>query len=115
MGKVIKKDELVKYGIDALDLIAKEGEILTYVFYDVEEDKIRNRIGRVCKNYGLERIQFSGFIGYLSRNKREELAIKLRDLLNEGNGKILIQPVCEKDFREYKEYIRIEEEKQDNL
>jgi CRISPR-associated protein Cas2 len=110
MGKVVKKDELVKTGLEALDLAGKPGEVLTYVFYDIEKDKIRNRVGAVCKDYGLERIQFSGFIGYLSRNKREELAVKLRDKLEEGNGKILIQPVCEKDFREYREFIHIEEE-----
>lgn len=111
MGKIIKKEQLVKTGIEALDLVAGPGEVLTYIFYDIEEDKIRNKISSVCKNYGLERIQFSGFIGYLSRNKREELAIRMRDILEETNGKILIQPVCEKDFREYREFIRFTEKK----
>ena len=80
---------MIKTGIDALDLIGRPGEVLVYV----------------CKDFGLERTQFSGFVGYLSRNKREEMAIKLRDELGKNNGKILIQPVCEKDFREYKEYL----------
>jgi CRISPR-associated protein Cas2 len=111
MGKAIKKEQLVKVGLEALDLAGRPGEVLTYVFFDIEEDKIPNRVGSTCKNYGLERIQFSGFIGYLSRNRREELGVKVRDLLAEGNGKILIQPVCEKDFREYKEFIKIGEEK----
>jgi CRISPR-associated protein Cas2 len=110
MGKIAKKEELIRTGINALDLIGRPGETLTYVFYDIEEDKIRNRVSSVCKNYGLERIQFSGFIGYLSKNKREELSIKLRDVLEESNGKILIQPVCEKDFREYREFIHFEDE-----
>ena len=109
MGKIVKKDQLVKTGIGALDLIARPGEVLTYIFYDIEENKIRNKISSVCKNYGLERIQFSGFIGYLSKNKREELAIKMRDILEETNGKILIQPVCDKDFREYREFINFNE------
>lgn len=109
MGRVIKKHDLVKTGIQALDLPSRPGEVVTYVFYDIQEDKIRNRVGQACKDFGLERIQFSGFIGYLSRNKREELAIRLRDILEESNGKVLIQPVCEKDFREYKEFIHFEE------
>jgi len=82
---------------------------LTYVFYDIDNDKIRNRVASICKDYGLERIQFSGFIGYLSRNRREELAVKLRDAISSSTGKILIQPVCEKDFREYREFINVEE------
>lgn len=109
MGRILKKTELVKTGIDALDLVGKPGEVLTYVFYDIEKDNIRNQVGSICKDYGLERIQFSGFIGYLSRNRREELAAKLRDKLEGSNGKVLIQPVCDKDFREYREYINIEE------
>lgn len=113
VGKIVKKEELVRTGIDALDLIGRPGEVLTYIFYDIEKDKIRNRVSSVCKDYGLERIQFSGFIGYLSRNKREELAIKLRDELMDSNGKILIQPVCEKDFRQYREFINMEEEEEE--
>jgi CRISPR-associated protein Cas2 len=109
MGKIVKKQELVRTGIDALDLVGRAGEVLTYVFYDIDNDKIRNRVASICKDYGLERIQFSGFIGYLSRNRREELAVKLRDAISSSTGKILIQPVCEKDFREYREFINVEE------
>lgn len=109
MGKIVKKDQMIKTGIDALDLVGRPGEVLVYVFYDIEEDRIRNKAARVCKDYGLERTQFIGFVGYLSRNKREEMAIKLKDVLEEKNGKILIQPVCEKDFREYREYIHYED------
>jgi CRISPR-associated protein Cas2 len=110
MGKIVKKQEMIKTGIDALDLVGRPGEVLVYVFYDIEDDRVRSRAARVCKDFGLERTQFSGFMGYLSRNKREEMAIKLRDVLGKKNGKILIQPVCEKDFREYKEYIHFDEE-----
>jgi CRISPR-associated protein Cas2 len=109
VGRIVKKEELIKTGIEALDLAGKPGEIVTYVFYDIQEDRIRNRVANGCKNYGLERIQFSGFIGYLSKNKREELAIRLRDTLEKSNGKILIQPVCEKDFRLYREFIKYDE------
>lgn len=110
MGKIIKKHEMIKTGINALDLVGRPGEVIVYVFYDIEEDKVRNRAARICKDFGLERTQFSGFVGYLSKNKREELALRLRDNLEGANGKVLIQPVCEKDFREYKEYIEFAEE-----
>jgi CRISPR-associated protein Cas2 len=110
MGRIVKKEDLIKTGIAALDLAGRPGEVLTYVFYDIQEDKVRTRVGNACKDYGLERIQFSGFIGYLSRNKREELAVRVRDILAGTNGKILIQPVCEKDFRLFREFVCFEEE-----
>ena len=77
-------------------------ELRTLVIYDIVSDRIRTRVGEVCKDYGLKRIQFSGFVGSLSRNKREELSIKLRNLLDgqDQGAKILIQPICEKDLRQ---------------
>lgn len=113
MAKIVKRRDMIKTGMDALDLAGRPGEVLVYVFYDIEDDGIRAKAARACKDFGLERIQFSGFVGYLSRNKREEMAVKLKDLLGNNNGKILIQPVCEKDFREYREYIQYSQEQEE--
>ncbi|MBW1735723.1 MAG: CRISPR-associated endonuclease Cas2 [Deltaproteobacteria bacterium] len=106
----MKRKEVVKTGIDALDLVGRPGEVAVYVFYDIENDRVRSRAARICKDFGLERTQFSGFVGYLSRNKREELGIKLRDNLDGSTGKVLIQPVCDKDFKQYREYIELNDE-----
>jgi CRISPR-associated protein Cas2 len=72
-------------------------EVSTYVLYDIPDDGVRTKIAEVCKDYGLERIQFSAFCGPLSRNKREELFLRLGDTLGDRTGKILLQPVCQKD------------------
>ena len=74
-------------------------EVATYVLYDIVDDAIRTKIAEVCKDYGLERIQFSAFYGLLTRNKREELFLHLQDTLGDRPGKLLVQPVCEKDIR----------------
>lgn len=74
-------------------------EVSTYVLYDIPDDGVRTKIAEVCKDYGLERIQFSAFSGALTRNMREELFLRLRDTLGARPGKILLQPVCEKDIR----------------
>ena len=36
-------------------------EVLTFVIYDVEDDRVRTRVSNTCKDYGLERIQYSAF------------------------------------------------------
>lgn len=74
-------------------------ELSTYVLYDIPDDAIRTKIAEVCKDYGLERIQFSAFCGLLTRNRREELFLRLSEVLGEQPGRILLQPVCEKDLR----------------
>ena len=74
-----------------------------FVVYDVPSDRIRNRFARACKDYGLERFQFSAFRGSLSKNKREELFLRLARELSDEPGKVLVVPVCEKDLRNSQE------------
>ena len=75
----------------------KVEDIRVFVFYDIPSDRIRNKVGTICKDYGLERIQFSGFAGLLNRNMRELLFLQLETLIGERDAKILVLPVCEKD------------------
>ncbi|MGQ9472366.1 MAG: CRISPR-associated endonuclease Cas2 [Candidatus Aminicenantales bacterium] len=77
-------------------------DLLTLVIYDIEDDRVRLRISEICKDYGLERIQYSAFAGNLNKNKREELFLKLSKTIGNQVGKIIIQPLCEKDVRDQK-------------
>ncbi len=55
-------------------------ELSTLVIYDIEDDRARTRVADACKDFGLERLQFSCFRGTLSQNKREELHERLRQI-----------------------------------
>lgn len=55
-------------------------EMQTLVLYDVEDDRARTRVSDACRDFGLQRIQYSCFRGRLSRNKREELQERLREI-----------------------------------
>jgi CRISPR-associated protein Cas2 len=69
------------------------------VLYDIQIDRLRTKISETCLDYGLERVQYSAFHGKLTRNKREELFLRLTSILDDKPGKILMQPVCEKDLK----------------
>jgi len=58
-------------------------ELHTLVIYDVEDDRARTRVAEACKDFGLERIQYSCFRGKLSQNKREELYERMRKIQRE--------------------------------
>jgi CRISPR-associated protein Cas2 len=75
-------------------------ELRTFVIYDIVDDRLRTKIADACLDYGLRRVQYSAFAGPLSRNLREELFLRLRSVLGTQVGKILVQPVCEKDARD---------------
>ncbi|PYP82752.1 MAG: CRISPR-associated endonuclease Cas2 [Blastocatellia bacterium AA13] len=55
-------------------------ELTTLVIYDIEDDWARTRVSEACKDFGLERIQYSCFRGQLSRNKRGELYERFRKI-----------------------------------
>lgn len=80
-------------------------ELLTLVVYDIEDDRVRGRVANACKDYGLERIQYSAFCGSLDSTRRGELTAKLADTLGQDVGKILVLPVCEKDARARRQFI----------
>lgn len=71
--------------------------MMTLVIYDISDDDVRLRVAKVCKRYGLNRIQRSAFLGEISSSRRKELSKKLRRTL-EGRGNIQIFVICKPDF-----------------
>lgn len=69
------------------------------LLYDIPDDKIRTKIANFCLDYGLDRIQYSAFLGDLSGNHQEELMLKLGRRLGKASGRIDLFPVCKEDWR----------------
>ncbi len=67
------------------------------MIYDVpkEFNKVRTKIAQCCKNHGLERIEYSVFLGDMSPNEAETLAMELEDLTREISADIRIFPICQ--------------------
>ena len=72
--------------------------MLTWVIYDVSEDKRRNRIAKTCKEYGLYRIQKSVFLGDIPSQRADEIAEFSADLIDEKTDAVFILPCCREDF-----------------
>lgn len=81
----------------------------TLVIYDIPDDRIRNKVGEACKDYGLQRIQYSAFLGNMNHNRREELRLRLQRTLGKMEGNIQIYPFCDKDAKLKKEIINTAE------
>ncbi|MCS7127594.1 MAG: CRISPR-associated endonuclease Cas2 [Thaumarchaeota archaeon] len=70
----------------------------TLVIYDISDDRIRNAVAEVCKDFGLSRIQRSAFLGLLPSGKRKDLIEKLSRVLGESAGNIQIFVICNADL-----------------
>ncbi len=73
--------------------------ILAWIMYDITENKIRSRISKTCKKYGLTRVQKSIFLGRLDTNRFDELAENCLDLIDEDTDSVYLFPFCQDDFR----------------
>jgi CRISPR-associated protein Cas2 len=74
--------------------------------YDIPDDKTRTKVADACLDYGLDRIQYSAFMGWLTTTHRRELMKKMRRLLGRRPGKIQLFPLCGKDWAERDEIIQ---------
>jgi CRISPR-associated protein Cas2 len=75
-------------------------EVSVVVLYDVEDDRIRARVSDICLNYGLERIQYSAFLGKINRNRRQELSLRLQEEVGAEQARLRIIPVTEDALKE---------------
>lgn len=74
--------------------------------YDITHDGTRTKISEACLDYGLTRIQFSAFLGDLSRNHQLELFRKVRQQLGKRSGKVQLFPLCERDIQQRLEIVQ---------
>jgi CRISPR-associated protein Cas2 len=58
------------------------------VLYDIPSDRARAHVADACLDYGLERIQFSAFVGVLGRAHRQELMLRIERLLDHEPAKV---------------------------
>lgn len=76
-------------------------ETETVVLYDIPHDRTRTKVSDKCLDFGLVRFQYSAFHGPLTRNRRQELALILEELIEVHGGSIALIPVCAADVQNW--------------
>ena len=74
--------------------------------YDIPDDRVRTKVADFCLDYGLDRIQYSAFVGNLTRTHQEELMLKIEERLGDRPGKVQLFVICNKDWRQRLEILR---------
>jgi len=68
------------------------------LIYDITHDGTRTKVSDACLDYGLERVQYSAFIGELSKVHQRELWSKIKRRLGDHFGNIQLFPLDEKSW-----------------
>lgn len=79
------------------------------MMYDVPDDRLRTRIATICEDYGLQRIQYSTFVGPMSRNRQEEAFMKISRRVGTQEANVLLLAVCDKDLALRKHLVKVKE------
>jgi CRISPR-associated protein Cas2 len=64
--------------------------MVTWVLYDIENDKARTKIAKTCRQAGLYRVQLSCFLGTL----------QIEALINEDVDKVYIFPMNKSELQQ---------------
>jgi CRISPR-associated protein Cas2 len=66
------------------------------IIYDISDDRARQKIADACLDYGLARLQYSAFLGDLSRAHQRALFGEIRDRLGRKPGNVQLFPLDER-------------------
>jgi CRISPR-associated protein Cas2 len=70
----------------------------TLLIYDIPDDRARTRIADACLDYGLLRVQYSAFMGELSRTHQEELLLQIKRRLGRKPGNVMLVPLDQQSW-----------------
>lgn len=73
--------------------------MITWVMYDIENDKARTKVAKYCKQAGLYRVQYSVFLGTVNANEKDELQLKMEAVINEEKDKVYIFPMSKDELQ----------------
>ncbi len=82
----------------------KSIEMIYFIMYDIENDKIRNHISKYLIRNGCNRIQKSIFIAKTNRKKYDDISKTLREIqvLYDNKDSIILVPVSTDEMRAMK-------------
>ncbi len=73
-------------------------KMMCVLVYDIADDGKRGKVADVCLDYGMDRIQYSAFLGNLAATHQDELMMRIKRVLGKFAGNVQLFPICEKDW-----------------
>ena len=73
--------------------------MILWVMYDIENDRARDRVAKICKRAGLYRVQFSVFLGTVDATEKDTLELEIEAEINAATDKAYIFPMSKNELR----------------
>ncbi len=74
--------------------------MIAWVVYDIEKDKTRSQVAKICKQAGLYRVQYSVFLGTLEPDQKDTLELQVSELINHEKDSVYIFPMSKSELQQ---------------
>lgn len=74
--------------------------MIAWVLYDIQKDKPRTKVAKLCKQAGLYRVQKSVFLGTLTANEKDTLELQIEELIDEKVDSVYIFPMSKNELKD---------------
>ena len=74
--------------------------MIVWVMYDIQDDKARKEISKICKQEGLYRVQYSVFLGTLTPNEKDSLTLRCEQCLDEEVDSLYVFPMSKEELKQ---------------
>ena len=74
--------------------------MIAWVLYDIQKDKPRTKVAKLCKQAGLYRVQKSVFLGTLTANEKDTLELQIEKLIVEEVDSVYIFPMSKNELKD---------------
>lgn len=69
------------------------------VMYDIPDDRVRQKVADACLDYGLQRVQYSAFVGDLSRTHQRALFGEIVERVRGKAANVQLFPLYEQSWQ----------------
>jgi len=73
--------------------------MVVLVIYDISSDEDRSKLSSLLQDYGLERIQYSGFRGEINTHDRLILAKEVKKFVTGARDSVYVMRLCDECAR----------------
>lgn len=73
--------------------------MIVWVMYDIEDDRVRTKVARLCKQAGIYRVQFSVFLGSLDANQKDTLELQITAQIDTEKDSVYIFPMSKSELK----------------
>ncbi len=68
--------------------------------YDIKNNKARSKVAKACLQMGLNRVQYSVFLGTINTNNADSLQIQIEEFIDKKKDSVYIFPMSKDELRQ---------------